>query len=151
MMRKRKGHPLGKGAYPGRLFSTQALALLCANYEKLFKLGFAESAAVEDALERLAIQSRRPCQKDFYLANSIMLERRESYIRRYGILAGEMATGSAARSGGRALRIASNCLSCRRRARDFGTIPLGISQPSVSSKTNGIPLPTPVDKLFSLL
>ena len=120
---EKKGNHLGKGVILDGLFVYAGVGHVCANYERLFRLGFGGiRRRVEEALSRLNTSDPGDLSKrDFYIAELIMLEGASAYIRRYGELAAEMAEreqNDTRRA--ELLRIASNCLHVAEGApRDF--------------------------------
>ncbi len=110
---EREGSYLGKGVNRCGLYVYAGVGHVCANYEKLFRLGFGGiRRQVEEAMAQL--DTTRPedvVRREFYQAELYALEGASTYIRRYGELAGQMAEQEADPTRAAELRrIASNCL-----------------------------------------
>lgn len=108
-----KGSHLGAGVLLESLFMYAGVGHVCANYEKLFRLGFGGLRAQVN--ERLrALDTSKPENKEketFYQAELIMLDGVKTYITRYGRLAAEMAAAESDPVRKRELeRVSANCL-----------------------------------------
>ncbi len=110
---ERDGSYLGKGINRCGLFVYAGVGHVCAHYEKLFRLGFGGIrkqivAAMETLDTSLPADVKR---REFYEAELYAVEGASTYIRRYGVLATEMAEKEADPTRRAELeRIASNCL-----------------------------------------
>ena len=110
---ERDGSYLGKGINRCGLFVYAGVGHVCAHYEKLFRLGFGGIrkqivAAMETLDTSLPADVKR---REFYEAELYAAEGASTYIRRYGVLATEMAEKEADPTRRAELeRIASNCL-----------------------------------------
>jgi formate C-acetyltransferase len=110
---EKKGNHLGKGVILDGLFVYAGVGHVCANYEKLFRLGFGGlRRQAEDALKLLDTSNPADVSKrNFYTAELIMLEGATRYIRRYGELAGDMAGRERDETRKQELlRISANCM-----------------------------------------
>lgn len=110
---ERKGNHLGKGVILDGLYVYAGVGHVCANYEKLFRLGWGGLKKIID--EKLAsLNTSDPeaaRRRDFYRAERIAAEAASVYFRRYGLLAKEMAETEASPERRAELeRISSNCL-----------------------------------------
>ena len=88
-----KGSHLGKGVYLESLYLYAGVGHVCADYEKLFSLGF---GGLRRLIEEKASQLDKSIPQDvkkeeFYTAELIMLNGVERHIKRYGELAAKMA------------------------------------------------------------
>ncbi len=109
---ERAGSHLGKGINRSGLYVYAGVGHVCANYEKLFRLGFGGiKRLVEEQLAGLDASDPEDCRKqEFYTAELYALEGAGTYIRRYGDLAADMAAKEASPQRKAELeRIASNC------------------------------------------
>jgi pyruvate formate-lyase/glycerol dehydratase family glycyl radical enzyme len=109
---ERKGSHLEKGVNFFGLFASAGVGHICANYEKLFSLGF--GGIRKQILEKLAkLNTSNPSditKKEFYDAALISLEGAVTYIKRYAQLAHEMAEKETdSRRKAEFIRISSNC------------------------------------------
>lgn len=120
---ERKGGHLGKGVVLEGLFIYAGVGHVCANYEKLFRLGWAGlRAQVQEKLAALDPADPEDCRRrDFYLAELVTLEGVSTYIRRYGLLAQQMAREEQDPQRRAELeRVRDNCLHvCENPPRDF--------------------------------
>lgn len=110
---EKKGNHLGKGVILDALFVYAGVGHVCANYEKLFKLGFGGiRQSVKEAMAKLDTTNPADiAKKEFYTAELIVLEGVTAYIRRYGELAAKMAKEEQDPARRDELyRISSNCL-----------------------------------------
>ena len=108
-----KGSHLGKGVYLESLYLYAGVGHVCADYEKLFRLGFGGlRKLIGSKLAELNNANPEDIKKEeFYTAELIMLEGVESYIRRYGELAAKMAEEEPDSVRKAELeRVSSNCL-----------------------------------------
>ena len=110
--KEKQGNHLGKGVVLDGLFVYAGVGHVCANYEKLLRVGWkgirAEVRAKLEALDTSDAGDAR--KRDFYLAEEAALDGASTYIRRYGELAFRMAQEEP--DPGRAFelrRVASNC------------------------------------------
>ena len=106
------GSHLCKGVNRSGLFVYAGVGHVCANYEKLFRLGF--GGLRRQVLEQMrTLDTSRPedvKRQEFYRAELFTLEGASTYIRRYGDLAEQMAAEEADPVRKAELeRIASNC------------------------------------------
>ncbi len=109
---ERAGSYLEKGINRCGLYVYAGVGHVCANYEKLFRLGFGGiRRQVEDCMARLDTSNPEDVQRqEFYQAELYALEGASTYIRRYGDLAGTMAAEESDPVRRAELeRIASNC------------------------------------------
>ena len=111
--KERDGSYLGKGINRCGLFVYAGVGHVCANYEKLFRLGFGGiRRQISDAMD--ALDTSLPSdvkRREFYEAELYAVEGASVYIRRYGELAAQMAAAEADPVRRAELeRIASNCL-----------------------------------------
>ena len=107
------GSYLGKGINRCGLFVYAGVGHVCANYEKLFRLGFGGiRKQVEEEMEKLDTSIPEDVtRREFYEAELYTLEGASAYIRRYGELAAKMAGEEADPTRRAELeRISSNCL-----------------------------------------
>jgi len=105
------GH-LGKGINRSGLYVYAGVGHVCANYEKLFRLGFGGiRKAVAASMALLDTAKPEDVKKqEFYQAELYALDGASAYIRRYGNLADEMAkTEADPTRKAELLRIAANC------------------------------------------
>jgi formate C-acetyltransferase len=120
---EKKGSHLGKGVYLESLYLYAGVGHVCADYEKLFRLGFGGlRGLIEEKISRLDTSNFEDVKKEeFYKAELIMLDGVESYITRYGELAAKMAEEESDPAREADLRrVASNCLwVATRPPRDF--------------------------------
>lgn len=110
---ERDGSYLGKGINRCGLFVYAGVGHVCANYEKLFRLGFGGiRRQIVEAMERLDTSIPADVtRREFYEAELYAVEGASTYIRRYGVLAQEMAAAETDEvRRGELERIASNCL-----------------------------------------
>ena len=110
---ERNGSYLGKGINRCGLYVYAGVGHVCAHYEKLFRLGFGGiRQQIIAAMERLDTTLPEDVKhREFYEAELYAAEGASTYIRRYGVLAGEMAAAETDPTRRRELeRIASNCL-----------------------------------------
>ncbi len=120
---ERKGSHLEKGVNFFGLFASAGVGHVCANYEKLFSLGF--GGIREQIIEKRAkLNTSNPSdipKKEFYDAALISLEGAVTYIKRYAQLAADMAEKEADdRRKAELLRISFNCFQVAEGApRDF--------------------------------
>ena len=108
-----KGSHLGKGVYLESLYLYAGVGHVCADYEKLFRLGFGGiRKLIENKLESLNTTNHEDVgREEFYNAELIALEGVESYIRRYGELALGLAQAEEDPVRKAELqRVSSNCL-----------------------------------------
>lgn len=108
-----KGSHLGKGVYLESLYLYAGVGHVCADYEKLFKLGFGGlREAIEGKMSRLDTSNPDDVKKqEFYTAELIMLDGVEAYINRYGELAARMAQSEPDPTRKAELRrVSENCL-----------------------------------------
>jgi len=106
------GSHLGKGINRSGLYVYAGVGHVCANYEKLFRLGFGGlRKQVEEKLAALDTTAPEAVkQQEFYRAELFTLEGASAYIRRYGDLAAQMASAESDPTRRAELaRIASNC------------------------------------------
>lgn len=110
---EKKGSHLGKGVALEGLFVYAGVGHVCANYEKLFRLGWGGlRRQVEEKLAALDPTDPEDLRKrDFYLSEQVTLDGVQTYIRRYGELAARMALEESdpARRG-ELERVSQNCL-----------------------------------------
>ena len=107
------GSYLGKGINRCGLFVYAGVGHVCAHYEKLFRLGF--GGIRRQIVEAMAaLDTSLPDdvkRREFFEAELYAVEGASTYIRRYGLLATEMAEKEADPTRRAELeRIASNCL-----------------------------------------
>lgn len=118
-----KGSHLCKGVNLESLFLYAGVGHVCANYEKLLKVGFGGiRKEIEKAMEGLSDTIPGDIlKKEFYDAELIMLDGVKTYITRYGNLAAEMAAKEQDPVRKAELeRVSSNCLQVAEGpARDF--------------------------------
>lgn len=118
-----KGSHLGKGVNLEGLFVYAGVGHVCADYEKLLRIGFGGiKKDIETRLAALDTSIPEDVKKqEFYSAELIILEGVNSYITRYGQLAERMALDEAdANRKAELERVASNCLHVAEGApRDF--------------------------------
>ena len=110
---EKQGNHLGKGVVLDGLYVYAGVGHVCANYEKLFRLGW--KGLRREVREKLAAldtaKAGDAAKRDFYLAEEIALDAASVYIRRYGELAAQMAGEEADPLRRRELEtVASNCL-----------------------------------------
>ena len=110
---EKKGNHLGKGVILDGLYVYAGVGHVCANYEKLFRLGWKglrrEVRARLEALD--TAKAEDAAKRDFYLAEDVALDGASAYIRRYGELARRMAGEERdPRRRAELERVASNCL-----------------------------------------
>ncbi len=110
---EKKGNHLGKGVTLDGLYVYAGVGHVCANYEKLLRVGWkgirGEIHAKLDALDTSDPADAR--KREFYLAEEIALDGACTYIRRYGELASQMAEAETEPVRKAELRrVASNCL-----------------------------------------
>ncbi|MBN1906782.1 MAG: formate C-acetyltransferase/glycerol dehydratase family glycyl radical enzyme [Deltaproteobacteria bacterium] len=108
----RKGSHLEKGVNFFGLFASAGVGHVCANYEKLFTLGFGgiRRQIIEKRAELIASNPSDITKKEFYDAALISLEGAVTYIKRYSKLAYEMAEKEIDdRRKAELLLISSNC------------------------------------------
>ena len=106
------GSHLGKAVNRSGLYVYAGVGHVCANYEKLFRLGF--GGIRREILQKMSeLEPSNPAdvkREEFYRAELYALEGASAYIRRYGDLAEKMAAEEAdALRRAELLRIASNC------------------------------------------
>ncbi len=106
---QKKGTHAGRGVYLLNLYMYGGIGHTQANYEKLFRFGFGGlKKQVAEKMESAA--GSEPGKKDFYRAERIVLEAASAYLRRYAVLAGEMAKKERNELRKRDLeQVASNC------------------------------------------
>ena len=110
---ERDGSYLGKGINRCGLFVYAGVGHVCAHYEKLFRLGFGGiRRQIVEAMASLDTSLPEDVKRrEFYEAELYAVEGASAYIRRYGVLATEMAEKEADPTRRAELeRIASNCL-----------------------------------------
>jgi formate C-acetyltransferase len=121
--KEKQGNHLGKGLVMDGLFVYAGVGHVCANYEKLFRLGFGGiRKRIEEKLSQLDTANPDDIRKrEFYTAELIALDGASTYIRRYGELAARMAERESDPERKKELeRISSNCLHVAQGApRDF--------------------------------
>ncbi|MBR4702518.1 MAG: formate C-acetyltransferase/glycerol dehydratase family glycyl radical enzyme [Oscillospiraceae bacterium] len=110
---EKKGNHLGKSVILDGLYVYAGVGHVCANYAKLFRLGWKglrrEVRAKLDALD--TSEAGDAAKRDFYLAEDAALDAASIYFRRYGELAVQMAETEEDPARRRELeRVASNCL-----------------------------------------
>jgi len=110
---ERRGSHLGAGCLLEDLFIYAGVGHVCADYEKLFRVGFGGiRKEIEAAAAKLDSALPEDIKKQqFYDAELVMLDGVKTYISRYGELAKEMAvreTNEVRKS--ELERISSNCL-----------------------------------------
>jgi pyruvate-formate lyase len=108
-----KGSHLDKGIIFYGLYMFAGVGHVCADYEKLLRVGFGGlKKELEDAMNNLDLKDPDSLKKqEFYKAGLIALEGATSYISRYGKLAAEMAEKESDPKRAEELRrISSNCL-----------------------------------------
>jgi formate C-acetyltransferase len=110
---EKKGNHLGKGVALEGLFVYAGVGHVCADYAKLFRLGWKgirrEVRAKLEALD--TSKAEDAAKRDFYLAEDIALDGASAYFRRYGELAERMAAEEPdPRRAAELRRVASNCL-----------------------------------------
>lgn len=108
-----KGSHLGKSINLEGLFIYAGVGHVCANYEKLFRIGFGGiRKQVEAEMAKLNTSIPEDVKKqEFYTAELIILEGVKSYITRYGELAAKMAQTEKDMARREELeRVSSNCL-----------------------------------------
>ncbi|MCL2392796.1 MAG: formate C-acetyltransferase/glycerol dehydratase family glycyl radical enzyme [Oscillospiraceae bacterium] len=90
---ERKGSHLGAAVLLESLFIYAGVGHVTANYEKLFKVGFGGiKREIEERAATLDSANPKDLKKqEFYQAELIMLEGVQNFIKRYGILAAQMA------------------------------------------------------------
>lgn len=118
-----KGSHLGKAVLLEGLYIYAGVGHVCANYEKLLKVGFGglrrEAEAMLAALDTSIPENVK--KQEFYKAELIVLDGVQTFITRYGQLAAQMAlaeTDTVRKA--ELLRVASNCLHVATEpARDF--------------------------------
>ncbi len=107
-----KGSHLGKAVLLESLFIYAGVGHVCANYEKLFKVGFG-GLRKEIEAKRAQLDTSLPediKKQEFYTAELIMLDGVEAFITRYGNLGEKMAAEEIDSLRKTELeRIASNC------------------------------------------
>lgn len=120
---EKKGSHLGKGVALEGLYVYAGVGHVCADYEKLFRVGWKGiREEIRAKLDALDTSNAADAQKrDFYLAEDIALDGASTYIRRYGLLAEKMAAEETEPQRKAELeRVASNCLwVCENPPRDF--------------------------------
>jgi pyruvate formate-lyase/glycerol dehydratase family glycyl radical enzyme len=108
-----KGSHLGKGINLEGLFVYAGVGHVCADYEKLLRVGFGGIKREAEA-RMAALDTSVPGdikKQEFYTAELIILEGVRSFITRYGELAAKMALEEADASRKAELeRVSSNCL-----------------------------------------
>jgi pyruvate formate-lyase/glycerol dehydratase family glycyl radical enzyme len=107
-----KGTSAGKGVYFLDLYTYGGIGHICANYEKLFELGFGGlKKKVEEKLGSLNLSLPEDIKKrEFYYAQLIILDAVVVFINRYARLAKEVADKEIDPSRkGELLQIADNC------------------------------------------
>ncbi|HBC92443.1 MAG TPA: formate C-acetyltransferase/glycerol dehydratase family glycyl radical enzyme [Pelotomaculum sp.] len=107
-----KGTSAGKGVFFLDLYTTGGIGHVCANYEKLFKLGFGGlKKKVEEKLASVDRSLPEDIKKrNFYQAQLIVLDASIKYIKRYALLAQEMAAKEQDKvRKNELLQIADNC------------------------------------------
>ncbi|MCR5388893.1 MAG: formate C-acetyltransferase/glycerol dehydratase family glycyl radical enzyme [Lachnospiraceae bacterium] len=111
--KEEQGSYLGKGINRCGLFVYAGVGHVCANYEKLFKIGFGGiKAQIVECMEKLNTSNPEDVKKqEFYEAELYAVEGASTYIRRYGELAKSMAEEETDPVRKEELkRISSNCL-----------------------------------------
>ena len=101
-----------KGMYTCNLYSTGGIGHVCANYEKLFKLGYGGiRKQIEEQMAKIQIGDADGMPKrEFYEAELIVLDASEHFIRRYAKLAKKMAETETDEQRKKELtRISANC------------------------------------------
>ena len=111
--KEKQGNHLGKGVVLDGLFVYAGVGHVCADYEKLLRVGWKglrrEVREHLDALDTSRAEDAR--KRDFYLAEDAALDGASTYFRRYGELAESMAAAERDPVRRKELeRIASNCL-----------------------------------------
>jgi formate C-acetyltransferase len=109
---ERKGSHLEKGVNFFGLFASAGVGHVCANYEKLFSLGFGgiRTQIIEKRAELDTANPSDITKKEFYDAALISLEGAVTYIKRYAKLAYEMAQKEGdERRKAELIRIFANC------------------------------------------
>ncbi len=108
-----KGSHLGKGINLEGLFVYAGVGHVCANYEKLFKVGFGGiRKEIESKMALLNMTIPDDIKKqEFYSSELIVLDGVKSYITRYGKLAADLALNETDITRKAELeRVSSNCL-----------------------------------------
>ena len=111
--KEKQGNHLGKGVVLDGLYVYAGVGHVCADYEKLFRLGWKGiRSRVREKLAALDTSDPEDAKKrDFYLAEDVVLDGACTYIRRYGELAARMASEEQDSLRAEELRrVASNCL-----------------------------------------
>ena len=111
--KEKQGNHLGKGVVLDGLYVYAGVGHVCADYAKLFRLGWKGIRA--QVREKLAaLDTSRPedaKKRDFYLAEDVALDGASTYIRRYGELAARMAAEEQDGQRRKELeRVSANCL-----------------------------------------
>jgi formate C-acetyltransferase len=110
---EKKGNHLGKGVVLDGLYVYAGVGHVCADYAKLFRLGW-KGIRAQVRARLAALDTSKPedaKKRDFYLAEDVALDGASTYIRRYGELAARMAAEEKDEDRRKELeRVSANCL-----------------------------------------